>query len=116
VLLQPISARDENPSVENEYLDIDGSRLPFSATERGETDGNESRSRRKKIRVFDVDADDERNVPRQAGKTGYRSGGSAKKSYPTPNRSVGYVAPLGMTFVPLCSACDESTDEATDEE
>lgn len=111
-LLQPINARDESPSVESEYLDIDDSRLPISATQRGETDDNESRGRRKKIRVFDVDADDEKNVPRQASRSGYRSGGSAKKLYP----SAGYEAPLGMTFIPLCSACDESTDEATDEE
>ena len=107
-LLQPISARDESLSVENEYIDIDDNRRPISATQRGETDDNESRSRRKKIRVFDVDAD--------AAKSGYRSGGSAKKLYSIPNRSAGYEAPLGMTFIPLCSACDESTDEATDEE
>lgn len=116
MLLQPISARDESPTVENEYVNIDDSRLAISATRRRETDDNESISRRKKIRVFDVDADDEKNVPRQASKTGHRSGEPEKTLYPVPNRSVGYEAPLGMTFIPLCSACDESTDEATDEE
>lgn len=115
MLLQPISARDESPSGENEYLNIDDSRLPISATQRSDTD-DESRSRRKKISVFDVDAADKKNVPRQAGKTGYRSGGSEKKLYPVTNRSAGYEAPIGMTFIPLCSACDESTGEATDEE
>ena len=60
-------------------------------------------------------AADENIIPRQAAEIGYRNsyetGGSEKSLYAGPNRSAGYIAPVGMLFVPMCSACDESTDE-----
>lgn len=118
MLLQPISASDERPfpSLVNNYQYIDDSRLLSAA---GERDIDESaRKIRKKSRTFKakphVDSDDDENVPRQASKIDYENSdeekGSKNRLYPGPNRSAGYLAPLGMQFVPMCSACDESTD------
>lgn len=119
-LLQPISASDERlvTSVANDYLDLDDRLLFTSASQARGNDDNVTKIR-KKGRVSGVtshaNAADENIIPRQAAEidyhNSYESGGSEKSLYAGPNRSAGYVAPVGMLFIPMCSACDESTDE-----